>query len=62
MEHRLAAAPRDAAVLREAKVMGFSDRAIAALWSMPETDIYRLRRDLGITPVFRMVDTLNTRQ
>ena len=60
MEHRLAAAPRDAAVLREAKVMGFSDRAIAALWSMPETDIYRLRRDLGITPVFRMVDTLHT--
>ena len=47
-------------VLREAKIMGFSDKYIASLWSVPETDIYAMRRENGITPIFRMVDTLHT--
>ena len=60
MEQRLAAAPQDAAVLREAKIMGFSDRCVAELWNVAELDVYNLRKSRGITPVFRMVDTLHT--
>lgn len=60
MEQRLAAAPQDADVLREAKVMGFSDRCVAELWNVAELDVYKLRKSRGITPVFRMVDTLHT--
>ena len=60
MEQRLAAAPQDADVLREAKVMGFSDRCVAELWNVAELDVYNLRKSRGITPVFRMVDTLHT--
>ena len=59
MEQRLAAAPQDADVLREAKIMGFSDRCVAELWNVAELDVYNLRKSRGITPVFRMVDTLH---
>lgn len=60
MEKKLAAAPNDLALLREAKVMGFSDKYIALLWNLPEIDVYKLRRESGIIPAFRMVDTLHT--
>ena len=60
MEKRLKAAPGDAAILKEAKEMGFGDLEISILWGMKETDIYALRKEKGITPVFRMVDTLHT--
>ena len=60
MEQRLAAAPQDADVLREAKIMGFSDRCVAELWNVAELDVYNLRKSRGITPIFRMVDTLHT--
>ncbi len=60
MEKRLKAAPGDVALLREAKKMGFGDREIGLLWNRPETEIYALRKAEGITPVFRMVDTLHT--
>ena len=60
MEAKLAAAPGDLAVLKEAKVMGFADKYIAKLWKQKEIEIYHLRKANGITPVFRMVDTLHT--
>ncbi len=60
MEKRLAARPGDTDLLREAKRMGFSDAEIALQWGRRETDIYALRKEKGITPVFRMVDTLHT--
>ncbi len=60
MEKKLAAAPNDIALLREAKVMGFSDKYIALLWNIPELNVYKARRESGILPVFRMVDTLHT--
>ncbi|MDO4845000.1 MAG: carbamoyl-phosphate synthase large subunit [Oscillospiraceae bacterium] len=60
METAVAAAPGDLGVLRSAKVMGFSDPYIARLWGVPETDVYALRKENGILPVFRMVDTLHT--
>ncbi|MDO4380023.1 MAG: carbamoyl-phosphate synthase large subunit, partial [Clostridia bacterium] len=46
--------------LKEAKVMGFSDKYIATLWNRSEVEIYNLRKENGITPIFRMVDTLHT--
>jgi carbamoyl-phosphate synthase, large subunit len=47
-------------VLREAKKMGFSDGYIAQLWNLKEVEVYERRKSNGITPVFRMVDTLHT--
>ncbi|MBQ9251976.1 MAG: carbamoyl-phosphate synthase large subunit [Clostridia bacterium] len=47
-------------VLKEAKQLGFSDQYIARLWKMEEVAVYQLRKQEGITPVFRMVDTLHT--
>ena len=46
--------------LYAAKLMGFSDEYISKVWNMPETEVYRIRKENGITPVFRMVDTLHT--
>ncbi len=46
--------------LREAKIMGFSDRFIAKAWGIGEGDVYMLRKGHGILPSFRMVDTLHT--
>ena len=60
MERALEKSPSDPGMLRAAKEMGFSDRYIALLWGRKETEIYALRKELGITPVFRMVDTLHT--
>ncbi len=51
---------RDAETLKEAKILGFSDKYISKLWGIPETDVYGIRQINGITPIFRMVDTLHT--
>ncbi|MDE6511717.1 MAG: carbamoyl-phosphate synthase large subunit, partial [Muribaculaceae bacterium] len=47
----------DASLLREAKRMGFSDRYIAKLRNRTESDICEMRESLGITPVYKMIDT-----
>ena len=60
METRLAGARGDLRLLREAKQMGFSDMEIGRLWGQAEKEIYALRKQEHITPVFRMVDTLHT--
>ncbi|HHV51132.1 MAG TPA: carbamoyl-phosphate synthase large subunit [Clostridiales bacterium] len=49
--------PNDIRVLREAKKMGFSDRAIASLWNTDEITVWNMRRDAGIYPVYKMIDT-----
>ena len=60
MENRIKANKGDIATLRAAKIMGFSDKYIASLWDVPEVDLYHTRKENGITPIFRMVDTLHT--
>ena len=60
MEKELKANVNDLKVLRRAKEMGFADKEIAKLWRLDEIDVYNLRKNKGITPVFRMVDTLHT--
>ena len=60
MEKRLTGKPGEVQMLRAAKQLGFSDAYIAKLWAMPEMTVATLRKSCGITPVFRMVDTLHT--
>ncbi|MBQ2793722.1 MAG: carbamoyl-phosphate synthase large subunit [Clostridia bacterium] len=57
MEASLAANKGNTAVLSEAKKMGFSDKYIARLWACGELDVVKARKENGIIPVFRMVDT-----
>ena len=50
----------DLDVLRGAKKLGFSDKFIARLWNVDETEIWNQRRANGVMPVYRMVDTCHT--
>ena len=56
-ERRLRENPLDPCFLYEAKRMGFSDRAISELWSTDEFSVYTLRKQLGLFPVYKMIDT-----
>ncbi len=49
--------PGDIEELREAKRMGFSDREIGRLWGRTELEVFDLRKDNGIFPVYKMIDT-----
>jgi carbamoyl-phosphate synthase large subunit len=51
------ASPDDAATLRRAKELGFSDVQLALLWGKTELEIRALRKKHGVTPVYRLVDT-----
>jgi carbamoyl-phosphate synthase large subunit len=57
LETKLAGNPFDQEILKEAKQKGFTDHKIAELWNKTETDIYNFRKDFGIVPVYKMVDT-----
>jgi carbamoyl-phosphate synthase large subunit len=59
-EHALrlsASRPPSAALLRSAKAAGFSDAQIGQLTGTSEAAARRLRRELGVAPVYHMVDT-----
>ena len=60
MENKLKENVGSVEVLKEAKVMGISDKYISKVWNMPEIDVYNTRKANGIIPVFKMVDTLHT--
>ncbi|GAB6167052.1 carbamoyl-phosphate synthase large subunit [Thermostilla marina] len=47
----------DDELLREAKRYGFSDRQLGHLWNMGEMEVRRKRKERGIVPVFKAVDT-----
>ncbi len=57
IERRLANEPLDAAVLWTAKRAGFSDAQIGRLTGRTEESVWQLRDDLGMRPVYKMVDT-----
>ena len=59
-EGALKAAPFSADELIKAKKMGFSDGYVARLWNCSEAEVAAFRKEKGIRPVFRMVDTLHT--
>ena len=52
--------PGSVEVLKEAKVMGFGDKFISQLWGWKEVDVYSLRKNENMFPVYRMVDTCHT--
>ena len=60
MEKALKANVGDTETLKQAKAMGFGDKFIAQLWGMKELEVYRLRCEKDIFPVYRMVDTCHT--
>ena len=51
---------QDLETLKQAKVLGFSDKFIAKLWNTTEIAIYNLRCENNIFPSFPMVDTCHT--
>lgn len=59
-EEKIKANVNDVAVLKEAKILGFSDKFISKVWNVNETEVYKMRKENGITPIFKMVDTLHT--
>lgn len=60
MEKSIAQSKGDIEVLVQAKKMGFGDEFIAKLWGMKEIEVYNLRKENGLIPVYRMVDTCHT--
>ncbi|GAB6086642.1 carbamoyl-phosphate synthase large subunit [Alkaliphilus crotonatoxidans] len=44
-------------LLRDCKKMGFSDRHLALLLNMEEAALRHYRREVGLTPVYKLVDT-----
>ena len=59
MERKVAAS-RDLDTFKAAKAMGFSDKFIAKLWGVKEIEVYNLRKQNNIFPIFKMVDTCHT--
>jgi carbamoyl-phosphate synthase large subunit len=57
LETKLSANVYDKEVLHEAKQKGFTDRKIAELWNKKEEEVKSIRNELGILPVYKMVDT-----
>ena len=60
MEDKLSANKNSLEVLTEAKKLGFSDIFVAKLWGTTESAVCEMRREAGLKPVFRMVDTLHS--
>ena len=56
-EEELKNSPPTTELLRSAKEMGFSDRALASFWKMTELGIRSWREREKIMPVYKLVDT-----
>ena len=57
LEKEMTNHPKDVQILRQLKKNGFSDSYIARNWQMSEYDLYQMRKENGIMPVYKMVDT-----
>lgn len=57
LERNLKDHKNDIAILKQCKKYGFSDSFIASCWGKKEEEIYALRKQNGIIPVYKMVDT-----
>ena len=56
-EKTIAENPKSIEVLKQAKRIGFSDAYIAEAWGMTEVELYKMREELDIFPVYKMIDT-----
>ncbi len=50
----------DIDTLKTVKKMGFSDKYIAKIWKKKEKNIYELRKENKIYPVYKMIDTCSS--
>ena len=50
----------DIETLKQAKKIGFSDKYIAKLWNKEENEIYNLRKENNMFPVYKMIDTCSS--
>ena len=57
LEKEMEANPNVPELMLVAKKMGFSDCYIAELWHTTEENIWQLRRETGLFPVYKMIDT-----
>ena len=57
LEKELRRGEPDAELLREAKRNGYSDAQLSVLLNTTEAEIRKRRKQLGITPVYKLVDT-----
>lgn len=56
-EEEIKANVGDFSILKEAKRMGISDKYIARLWKMTENEVYNIRKENKLFPVYKMIDT-----
>ena len=56
-EREVKAHKGDRDVLYEAKRIGFGDKFIGQLWGMTESEVFELRQELNIKPVYKTIDT-----
>ena len=56
-EREVKAHKGDREVLYEAKRIGFGDKFIGQLWGMTESEVFELRQELNIKPVYKTIDT-----
>ncbi len=56
-EDTIRAKKNDMTVLRKAKRIGISDKFIAQLWNCTEADIFKMRKENRIMPVYKMIDS-----
>jgi len=52
-----AAGPRDPAVMRHAKELGFSDYQLGCIWGMNQLEVRALRKEQGVIATYKLVDT-----
>ncbi|MCJ7839581.1 carbamoyl-phosphate synthase large subunit [Lederbergia sp. NSJ-179] len=57
LEQQLLKAPFHPEWGRKAKECGFSDKKLATLWNIAEKELYIWRKEQGIIPVYKKVDT-----
>ncbi|MCQ2496304.1 MAG: carbamoyl-phosphate synthase large subunit [Lachnospiraceae bacterium] len=57
MEKELTEKKGDIELLRKAKDMGFSDIEIGVLWDMSAHQVFDLRQEQKVLPVYKMIDT-----
>ena len=57
LEKEIVNKPFEYEAAEKAKKYGFSDKTLAKLWNVKELEVYNWRKEQGIVPVYKMVDT-----
>jgi len=57
IEKEIINCPNDIETLKQAKRCGFSDNEIARLWGIKPIKVFNLRKENGIMPTYKMIDT-----